>query len=332
MPVEVRLQEPREVGAGIGDRVVRPVQRRPGRPPYACAAASSAQNGSSASRVSIRSASLICLPRMSMLTELAIDAVVGRWTNAPPARPALTRTRFWTSRIRSASRTVARLIWVCLTSSRSAGRAAPSGSSPLRIRSRNSRARTSGALGTSTGLSVIDRERVRAVTLHHASSMDLWSDLNYHPSPPRRPQPPGVAEPSQPGDMPCTGSCPTSRNLYADSLREWLGARAGRRNRCGRGSTPTTTPLRARPDRRGLGRGRIRRGSVGGQGGGLLELALTSRELGRAAAPSARWLVGTWPSAALTGAPALVQRRPGRKRLDRCRRSVRPDPVRRARR
>ena len=116
-------------------------------------AASSAQNGSSASRVSIRSANLIFWPRIIKVTELAIDFVVGRWTKAPPALPALTRTRFCTSRIRKASRTVARLICVCLTSSRSAGSAVPSVSSPLRIRSRSSRANTSDALGTSTGVS-----------------------------------------------------------------------------------------------------------------------------------------------------------------------------------
>src|SRR3954452_8698622 len=116
-------------------------------------AASSAQNGSNASRVSIRSANLIFWPRIIKVTELAIDFVVGRWTKAPPARPALTRTRFCTSKIRRASRTVARLICVCLTSSRYAGSAVPSVSSPLRIRSRSSRASTSDALGTSTGLS-----------------------------------------------------------------------------------------------------------------------------------------------------------------------------------
>ena len=96
------------------------------------------------------------------------------------------------------------------------------------------------------------------------------------------------------------------QNLYADSLREWLGARAA--------SEQVRTWLDA-DDQRPFDRALIEEGwagvgfdeSVGGQGGGLLELALTSRELGRAAAPSARWLARTVAAAALTGAPELVQ-------------------------
>jgi alkylation response protein AidB-like acyl-CoA dehydrogenase len=47
---------------------------------------------------------------------------------------------------------------------------------------------------------------------------------------------------------------------------------------------------------------------VGGQGGGLVELALTSEELARAAAPSAVWLASALAIPALVGRPELVER------------------------
>jgi alkylation response protein AidB-like acyl-CoA dehydrogenase len=46
---------------------------------------------------------------------------------------------------------------------------------------------------------------------------------------------------------------------------------------------------------------------LGGQGGGLLELALTARELGRAAAPSASWLQSVIAAPALVNEAALVR-------------------------
>ena len=46
---------------------------------------------------------------------------------------------------------------------------------------------------------------------------------------------------------------------------------------------------------------------LGGQGGGLLELALTARELGRAAGPSASWLQSAIVIPALDNEPALVR-------------------------
>jgi alkylation response protein AidB-like acyl-CoA dehydrogenase len=46
---------------------------------------------------------------------------------------------------------------------------------------------------------------------------------------------------------------------------------------------------------------------LGGQGGGLIELALTAEELGRAAAPSAAWLATVLAVPALAGQPALAQ-------------------------
>jgi alkylation response protein AidB-like acyl-CoA dehydrogenase len=45
---------------------------------------------------------------------------------------------------------------------------------------------------------------------------------------------------------------------------------------------------------------------LGGQGGGLVELALTAEELARAAAPSAAWLATVLAAPALAGQPSLV--------------------------
>ena len=116
-------------------------------------AASRAQTGSIASRVSSSAAIRMRRPRMTRATESATDSSSGFCTKAPPARPVLMRIKPWTSRMRSASRTVARLIRVCATRSRSVGSAVPSGNSPRRIRSRRSSARTSEALGTGMGVS-----------------------------------------------------------------------------------------------------------------------------------------------------------------------------------
>ncbi|MGV1003775.1 MAG: acyl-CoA dehydrogenase family protein [Candidatus Nanopelagicales bacterium] len=96
------------------------------------------------------------------------------------------------------------------------------------------------------------------------------------------------------------------QNLYAESLRDWLGARAG--------SEQVRGWFDARDDRTfddalaeegwaGVGFDE----SVGGQGGGLLELALAARELGRAAAPSGRWLARAVADALLGDEPALMK-------------------------
>jgi alkylation response protein AidB-like acyl-CoA dehydrogenase len=90
------------------------------------------------------------------------------------------------------------------------------------------------------------------------------------------------------------------QTLYADSLREWLAARAG--------SEQVRTWLDA-GDQRTFDQALVEDGwagvgfdeDLGGQGGGLLELALTARELGRSGAPSARWL-----ARAIADAPELT--------------------------
>lgn len=96
------------------------------------------------------------------------------------------------------------------------------------------------------------------------------------------------------------------QKLYADSLRDWLAARAG---------SEQVRSWMDSADERTFDDALIEEGwagvgypdSTGGQGGGLLELALTARELARAAAPSSRWLARAVTAAALGGEPALVQ-------------------------
>lgn len=96
------------------------------------------------------------------------------------------------------------------------------------------------------------------------------------------------------------------QSLYADSVREWLAARA---------APETVRAWLEAGDQRSLDNALIEDGwagvgfdeSVGGQGGGVLELALTARELGRTAAPSGCWLTRAVADAALLGEPELAQ-------------------------
>ena len=79
------------------------------------------------------------------------------------------------------------------------------------------------------------------------------------------------------------------QELFTISLREWLHERAG--SSAVRNWLDTGDP--AGFERLFVGEGWAGVGfdeDLGGQGGGVLELALTARELGRAAAPSAGWL------------------------------------------
>lgn len=96
------------------------------------------------------------------------------------------------------------------------------------------------------------------------------------------------------------------QSLFTASLREWLGERA----------SPATvrawldTDDHSSFERLFTGEGWAGVGfaeDVGGQGGGLLELALTARELGRAAAPSSAWLQSAIVVPALAGEPALLR-------------------------
>jgi alkylation response protein AidB-like acyl-CoA dehydrogenase len=96
------------------------------------------------------------------------------------------------------------------------------------------------------------------------------------------------------------------QGLFTTSLREWLAERAGSASVRGwldAGDLSSFEQLFVGEGWAGVGFDE----DLGGQGGGLLELALTARELGRAAAPSAGWLQSAIVAAALAGEPALVR-------------------------
>jgi alkylation response protein AidB-like acyl-CoA dehydrogenase len=96
------------------------------------------------------------------------------------------------------------------------------------------------------------------------------------------------------------------QQLFATSLREWLGERAGAssvRSWLDTGDLAAFERLFVGEGWAGVGFSE----DLGGQGGGLLELALTARELGRAAAPSASWLQSAIVVPALADEPALVR-------------------------
>jgi alkylation response protein AidB-like acyl-CoA dehydrogenase len=95
------------------------------------------------------------------------------------------------------------------------------------------------------------------------------------------------------------------QELFATSLREWLAERAGSESVRGWLDTGDSAAF----ERLFVGDGWAGVGfdeDLGGQGGGLLELALTARELGRAAAPSASWLQSAIVVPTLTNEPELV--------------------------
>src|ERR1700746_1330713 len=102
------------------------------------------------------------------------------------------------------------------------------------------------------------------------------------------------------GETPMRWELSEEQELFTTSLREWLGERAGSaavRGWVDAGDLSSFERVFVGEGWAGVGFDE----ELGGQGGGLLELALTARELGRAAAPSARW-----PQSAL-GVRALVR-------------------------
>ena len=100
------------------------------------------------------------------------------------------------------------------------------------------------------------------------------------------------------------------QDAYRDALRGWLGdAAAPERVRewldadDGRGDPSTFEKRFGAEGMAGVGIAE----ELGGQGGGLVELALTAEELARASAPSAAWLATVLAVPALESRPDLVQ-------------------------
>jgi alkylation response protein AidB-like acyl-CoA dehydrogenase len=95
------------------------------------------------------------------------------------------------------------------------------------------------------------------------------------------------------------------QELFTSSLREWLAERAGLpavRDWFEAGDLSSFERLFVGEGWAGVGFDE----ELGGQGGGLLEIALTARELGRAAVPSAGWLQSAIVVPALANEPELV--------------------------
>lgn len=96
------------------------------------------------------------------------------------------------------------------------------------------------------------------------------------------------------------------QQLYAESLRDWLGGRAASeqlRSWFDAGDHRSFDDALTEEGWAGVGFDESR----GGQGGGLLELALTARELGRTAAPSGRWAARALADMLLESTPELAQ-------------------------
>src|ERR1700739_3467694 len=105
------------------------------------------------------------------------------------------------------------------------------------------------------------------------------------------------------GETPMRWELSEEQELFTTSLREWLAERAGLaavRRWLDAGDLSSFERLFVGEGWAGVGFDE----ELGGQGGGLLEIALTARELGRAAAPSAGWL----QSAIVVPAPAAEPR------------------------
>src|ERR1700754_1300569 len=96
------------------------------------------------------------------------------------------------------------------------------------------------------------------------------------------------------------------QELFTSSLREWMHERGGPsavRNWLGTGDPAGFERLFVGEGWAGVGFDE----DLGGQGGGLLELALTARELGRSAAPSAGWRQSAIVAPALVDEPELMR-------------------------
>jgi alkylation response protein AidB-like acyl-CoA dehydrogenase len=96
------------------------------------------------------------------------------------------------------------------------------------------------------------------------------------------------------------------QEMFRDSFREWLAAYAATATVRQWLSDDDVGPFEARLAAEGwLGAGFSE--EAGGQGGGLLELALAAEQLGYAAAPGGSWLASVLAIPALAGQPAELR-------------------------
>lgn len=101
------------------------------------------------------------------------------------------------------------------------------------------------------------------------------------------------------------------QDAYRESLRDWLGAVAPNRTVRTWLEEGDAETFEERLVRDGMSGGGIPE-ELGGQGGGVVELALTVEELARAAVPSATWMATVLAAQALTERPDLVEASLGR--------------------
>ena len=96
------------------------------------------------------------------------------------------------------------------------------------------------------------------------------------------------------------------QEMFASSLREWIGAKF---------PTDTVRELQSGGDATSFDAALLGEGwwgvgyaeAAGGEGGGVLELALASREFGRSAAPNSRWLAAALAAPLLTADELAAQ-------------------------
>src|ERR1700757_3005383 len=108
------------------------------------------------------------------------------------------------------------------------------------------------------------------------------------------------------GETPMRWELSEEQELFTTSLREWLAERAGSaavRGWLDAGDLSSFERVFVGEGWAGVGFDE----ELGGQGGGLLGLALPGGGLGRAAAPSAGWLQSAIVVRALADEPALVR-------------------------
>jgi alkylation response protein AidB-like acyl-CoA dehydrogenase len=115
-----------------------------------------------------------------------------------------------------------------------------------------------------------------------------------------------VARDSRPEGDAVEWKLSTEQRAYREAFRDWLSDVAPPRTVRSWLDQDDTSPFASRFAADGWAGAGLPE-DLGGQGGGLIELALTAEELARAAAPSAAWLATALAAPALEGQASLAQ-------------------------